>query len=266
MRTVLDLRAGVATDVGRVRHHNEDAAVARGSVFVVADGMGGHAAGEVASEIAARTVGGLDGVERLRMRDIVAGVQEANEAILRSATDDPRRAGMGTTLTGLAVVEVSGSDHWAVFNMGDSRVYRLSGDGELELVTVDHSEVQELVDAGWITEDEAWSHPSRNVVTRSLGRDPMAELDTWVFPQHPGERFLLCSDGLTNEVASEDLRRVLVEYPDAQAAADALVDLACERGGHDNVTVIVVSAGDAAGTSDVDEDTSPRGPVRTGGW
>jgi len=108
MTVMLELTAGVATDVGRVRDHNEDAAVASESVFAVADGMGGHAAGEVASEIAARTVGRLDGMARLRLQDIVAQVDEANRTILRSAANDPRQAGMGTTLAGLAVIEVSG--------------------------------------------------------------------------------------------------------------------------------------------------------------
>ncbi len=272
MTVMLELTAGVATDVGRVRDHNEDAAVAAESVFAVADGMGGHAAGEVASEIAARTVGRLDGMARLRLQDIVAQVDEANRTILRSAANDPRQAGMGTTLAGLAVIEVSGSDHWAVFNIGDSRVYRLSRDGELELVTVDHSEVRELIDAGWITEDEARTHPARNVVTRSLGRDPMGAVDTWVFPQQPGERFLVCSDGLSNECSSDDIRSVLLGHPDAQAAATALVDLACDHGGRDNVTAIVVSLAGAQGVADIDEETSPRGrqerqgQVTTEGW
>lgn len=254
------LTTGLATDVGRVRDHNEDTAVAAASVFVVADGMGGHAAGEVASALAARTVSRLDGVARLRLHDIVAQVDEANRTILRSAEQDPRQAGMGTTLAGLAVIEVGGSDHWAVFNIGDSRVYRLSGDGELELVTVDHSEVRELLDAGWITEDEARTHPARNVVTRSLGRDPMGAVDTWVFPQQPGERFLVCSDGLSNECSAADIRSVLLGHPDAQEAATALVALACDHGGRDNVTAIVVSLAGAHTITDVDEETSPRGP------
>lgn len=259
MTRMLQLTAGVATDVGRVRDHNEDAALASESVFVVADGMGGHAAGEVASDIAARTVGRLDGMARLRLHDIVAQVEEANRTILRSAENDPRQAGMGTTLAGLAVIEVSGSAHWAVFNIGDSRVYRLSQDGELELVTVDHSEVRELIDTGWITEEEARTHPARNVVTRSLGRDPMGAVDTWVFPQQPGERFLICSDGLSNECSADDIRSVLLGHPDAQSAASALVDLACNHGGRDNVTAIVVSLAGAQGTADLDEETSPRG-------
>jgi PPM family protein phosphatase len=137
------------------------------------------------------------------------------------------------------VVTAGGSDHWAVFNVGDSRVYRCIDD-RLTLVTVDHSEVRELVDGGFITEEEAAHHPLRNVVTRSLGTTTAPTPDVWVLPPHPGERFLICSDGLSNELGADDIRRLLTGTDDPQQAAEALVSAAVEAGGRDNVSVIVV--------------------------
>jgi protein phosphatase len=239
----LAVYAGVATDVGRVREHNEDSVFARGSVFLVADGMGGHAAGEVASGITARTLGELAEREDLRVADIHAQVAEANARILGQAAQHPELTGMATTLTGVAVVIDGGSRHWAVFNLGDSRVYRFFA-GVLTQVTVDHSEVQELVDAGYLTPAEAKVHPLRNTVTRSLGREPLPHVDTWVFPPHPGEQFVICSDGLTNEVTDEQILAVLAAGTDPQSAAQALVERAVEHGGRDNVSVIVLAAAD----------------------
>lgn len=253
----LVLRAGAATDVGRVRRHNEDSLVARGSVFVVADGMGGHAAGEVASQIVTQTMGELAERARLRPEDVVAALTTANTRILQSVALHPERAGMGTTATGLVVVSAGGSDHWAVFNVGDSRVYRFLG-GELSLVTVDHSEVQEMVDAGFITEEEAQRHPLRNVVTRSLGTETTPTPDIWVFPPHPGERFVICSDGLTNELSRDDIQRIIAAVDDPEQAAAALVRAAVDAGGRDNVTVIVVALDGGDDEEDFDADTAPR--------
>ena len=248
---------GVATDVGRVRRHNEDCARTRGTVYVVADGMGGHAAGEVASRIAAETVVELADRPAVNVRDIVEQVGDANRRILASAARHPEQTGMGTTVAGLALVAVGGSRHWAVFNIGDSRVYRCL-DGELSQVTVDHSEVWELVERGLITPEQAQRHPGRNVVTRSLGRDPMGALDTWVFPPYPGEVFVICSDGLSNELTLEEIQDVLTEHHDAEEAAGELVRRAVEAGGHDNVTAIVVAVQGQDSDVDVDEDTTPR--------
>jgi protein phosphatase len=256
MASSMVLRAGAATDVGRVRQHNEDNLLAEDSLFVVADGMGGHAAGEVASGIVVETMAGLLRRERLRPEDLVNGLAECNARILQSVARHPEQTGMGTTATGLAVVTAGGSDHWAVFNVGDSRVYRLLG-GELSLVTVDHSEVQEMVDAGLITEQEAARHPLRNVVTRSLGTETAPTPDVWVFPPHPGERFVLCSDGLSNELRREQIEQVLTAHDDPQQAAEALVRAAVEAGGRDNVTVIVVALDDGD-EDDGDVDTAPR--------
>ena len=234
------LAVGVATDVGAVRKHNEDAARAEGSVFVVADGMGGHAAGEVASGIAADTMVELSARPDLRADDIVGQVGEANRRILDSAEKHPEQAGMGTTVTGLAAVSADGDWHWVVFNLGDSRVYRYV-DGELTQVTADHSEVWELVERGALSPEQAQRHPGRNIVTRSLGRDPMGMVDTWELAPEAGDVFLVCSDGLSNELSSEQIRAVLAERTDAQSAADELVRQAVAAGGRDNVTAIVVA-------------------------
>jgi PPM family protein phosphatase len=256
-QTLPSIEMGLATDVGRVRRHNEDTAAAEGTVYVVADGMGGHAAGEVASRIAAEAVTELAAHPTLQVRDIVAQLTEANRRILESAARHPEQTGMGTTVAGLAVVSVGGSRHWAVFNVGDSRVYRCI-DGELSQVTADHSEVWELVERGLITPEQAAQHPARNIVTRSLGREPMASVDTWVFPPYPGELFVICSDGLSNELTREEIEAVLAEHPDAAAAANELVRRGVEAGGRDNVTAIVVAVQGEDSDSDVDEDTTPR--------
>jgi len=254
------ISVGVRTDVGRVRKHNEDSAGAEGTVFVVADGMGGHAAGEVASRIAAEAVLELSSRPVLQVRDVVAQVAEANRRILESAARHPEQTGMGTTVAGLAVVSVGGQRHWAVFNIGDSRVYRLL-DGQLSQVTVDHSEVWELVERGLITPEQAHRHPGRNIVTRSLGRDPMGAVDTWVFPPYPGEVFVICSDGLSNELSLEEIQAVLLEHPNPDEAATTLERAAVEAGGRDNVTAIVVAVQGHGAESDVDEDTTPRETV-----
>lgn len=252
------LRAGAATDVGRVRAHNEDSVLADRTVFVVADGMGGHAAGEVASGIVTSTMAELVERETLRSEDVVESIQKANTRILESVARHPEQTGMGTTVAGLAVVAAGGSDHWAVFNVGDSRVYRYLA-GSLSLVTVDHSEVRELIDAGLITEEEAARHPLRNVVTRSLGTEVTPTPDIWVFPPYPGERFVICSDGLSNELSRNDIRHIVAEIDDPQEAAQALVSAAVEAGGRDNVTAVVVALDAGEDDEDFDEDTAPRG-------
>lgn len=251
----LVLRVGAATDTGRVRDHNEDAALAEGGIFVVADGMGGHAAGEVASGIVIATMRELVARHELTAEDVTHQLVVANDRILEAVAAQPDQRGMGTTATGVALVTAGGSDHWAVFNVGDSRVYRWI-DGTFTQVTVDHSEVQELVDAGVITAAEARVHPARNVVTRSLGTDYAYRADVWVLPPYPGERFVICSDGLTNEVPDDRLREILQASRDPQVAAEELVRAAVEAGGRDNVTVVVVNL-DGDDGDDLAE-TSPR--------
>jgi protein phosphatase len=236
------LAAGSASDVGRRRDRNEDAVLVHAPVFAVADGMGGHAHGDLASrfvveeleQLAARTAS-----EALGADDVLAALREANARMVEAS----RRAGdqrpMGTTACGLAVVEVDGEHRWAVFNIGDSRVYRYA-DGELQQVSADHSEVAELVQAGVLDAAHAEAYPRRNVITRSLGHDPMLEVDLWVSPVAPGERYLLCTDGLTIELPDDRLAALLGAGEDPQATADRLVAAALEAGGRDNVTVAVV--------------------------
>lgn len=264
----LMLRVGAATDTGRVRDHNEDSALAEGGIFLVADGMGGHAAGEVASGIVVETMRELVARDDLAADDITQQLLVANQRILAAVDAHPDQRGMGTTATGLALVTAGGADHWAVFNVGDSRVYRHIA-GALTQMTVDHSEVQELVDAGVITPQEARVHPARNVVTRSLGTDYAYQSDLWVLPPYAGERFIICSDGLTNEISDEGLREILQEHPDPQIAAEELVRAAVEAGGRDNVTVIVINLdGDVGDDLSVTsprqpgEDTAPRNQLR----
>ncbi|MEP6629383.1 MAG: protein phosphatase 2C domain-containing protein [Lapillicoccus sp.] len=264
MSTVAAIRAAMATDVGRVREHNEDAGLVSAHVVAVADGMGGHAAGEVASALAVEALTALGDDEALRSRDVLAGVADANRAILESVARHPEQRGMATTLAGLAQVMVGGAAHWAAFNIGDSRVYRVL-DGQLAQVSQDHSEVGELVALGLLTPEEALRHPARNIVTRCLGRDPLDPVDSWVFPPHPGERFLLCTDGLTNELRDPAIARLLLDGDDPQEIADRLVAAAVEAGGRDNVTVVVVlgTPGEAAAGDEADEETAPR-TVRRG--
>lgn len=239
----LRVRAGARSDVGRVREHNEDAHVVADRLWAVADGMGGHAAGEGASALA------IAALEKPAHRDpdgpfpvdtLVDAVQAAHEHIRESAAQNAGQRGMGTTLTGVALATHEGEELWAVFNVGDSRAYRLL-DGDLHQITVDHSEVQELLDAGIISAQEAAVHPARNIITRSLGMPASVTVDVWLVPIEPEQTFLVCSDGLTNEVGDDELEALLAG-DDPQEAADRLVAAALAAGGHDNVTVVVVHA------------------------
>ncbi len=231
---------GSASQVGRIREHNEDCLIADGTVFAVADGMGGHAAGEVASRLVIEALAALRDQPPARADDVGAVLAGANGQILDRAAQNPQQRGMGTTVAGLAVIGSSGQAQWVVFNIGDSRVYRLA-DGRLRRVTRDHSEVQELLDAGLIEEDEVARHPMRNVITRSLGSDPAPDADAWVLEPTGGERFVVCSDGLSNELDDGEIRRIAGEGTDPQVAAERLVAAAVEAGGRDNVSVVVVS-------------------------
>jgi len=243
---------GATTHVGRVRNSNEDSYVVTDNVFAVADGMGGHLAGEVAS---AMTVTVLRYLEAdVSTDDAVQAVISANAAILQRSRSDAAHRGMGTTLTGLVVVQQDNEQRLAVINVGDSRTYRLRS-GALEQVTIDHSYVQELVAAGHITAEEARSHPQRNIVTRALGIEAAVGIDVWTLPVVRGDRYLACSDGLVDEVTDEVILDVLCEYADPQAAADELVRRANAAGGRDNTTVVVVDVAvglDPATVNDAD--------------
>jgi serine/threonine protein phosphatase PrpC len=242
MSTTDPIRAAMATDVGRVREHNEDAVLVTPRVVAVADGMGGHAAGEVAAALAVEALRPLGDDDAVHADDVVARVGAANQALLDSAAAHPEQRGMATTLVGLAQVVVDGAQRWVAVNIGDSRIYRVV-DGTMTQVSQDHSEVGELVAMGLLSEEDALRHPARNIVTRCLGRDPLEPVDSWVLAPHPGERFLLCSDGLTNELRDPAIARLLMDGDDPQVIADRLVAAAVEAGGRDNVTVVVVLGG-----------------------
>lgn len=234
-----ELRWGSATHPGQLRPQNEDQYLAAPGLFVVADGMGGHQAGEIASRLAIERMQALltDGTT---MSDVVAAIGDANGDIFRAAIANSDQQGMGTTVTSLAVVsDPHDGEVFALANVGDSRTY-LIRNGKLRQLTIDHSYVQELVAEGHINRDEARNHPRRNIVTRALGIEPAVRVDSWTLPIVRGDRYVLCSDGLVDEVIDDDIAIVLVETEDPQRAADELVRVANERGGHDNITVVVV--------------------------
>lgn len=251
---------GAATDAGRVRTGNEDCFVAEPMIFGVADGMGGHQAGEVASAIAAQTLRDRLSTGASSVDVAVAAVVEANAAIFQGAHNNAEQRGMGTTLTALAVLAAPDArPRFALLNVGDSRTYVVRG-GRMRRISIDHSYVQELVSTGHITELEARNHPRRNIVTRALGIEPTVKVDTWVLPLFRGDRYLLCSDGLVDEVEDADIALILGDHSDPQAAAEALVARANENGGRDNTTVIVVDVLEGEepqpDTADLDVDLS----------
>jgi len=251
---------GAASDIGLTRAHNEDALFAQFPIFVVADGMGGHAAGEIASSIASRHMGALATEDALTIDRISKTIQRANEAIVVAAQEADELRGMGTTIVGITLVEDRDQELWLVFNVGDSRLYRLFND-ELELVTTDHSEVQELVDEGAISVSDAKHHAHRNVITRALGLEPSVEPDFWLLPPAPGERFLLCSDGLTTELEDEEIAVVLGSEENPTVAASRLVEQAVSSGGRDNVTVVVIDVVASEVGGDLDTANREQVPV-----
>jgi protein phosphatase len=247
---------GVATSVGRVRRVNEDSFIAIPPLYAVADGMGGHGSGDVASKLTVEALVRCAGLRPLFVEAVLAALEEANRVII--GRGDANR--MGTTVAGLAGLEAAvDGDHLMVFNVGDSRVYRLAGD-RIEQLTVDHSEVQELVLAGVITREQARTHPRRNIVTRALGSATVLLVDHWLLPATVGDRFLICSDGLFGELPDE-LILSLLTIGNPQRAAEALVAAANDAGGHDNVTAVVVdidsSDADSSGAAVADETTMP---------
>ncbi len=254
---------GAATDRGNLRTLNEDSYVAFPPVFVVADGMGGHAAGNRASQIVAEEFTALAKSEIVSADEALAVVDRANEAILDAARSDLSCAGMGTTLTGLISVIAAGVQHWLLINIGDSRVYRLA-DGHLQQLTVDHSEVQEMITSGELTREEALHYSRRNVITRSVGTEPPPSTDSWLFPPGEDERFILCSDGLTGELTDLEIETLAVAIDDPQALAQHLVSRAVSAGGRDNITVIVVDGLAQSSVEFADETTLPRGSIEGG--
>ncbi|MEO7430237.1 MAG: Stp1/IreP family PP2C-type Ser/Thr phosphatase [Acidimicrobiales bacterium] len=254
----LVLRAGAATDTGRLRAANQDSFVMLPDlgIYVVADGMGGAQGGEVASRMAVEAIEG--GYREPSIQSLTDVIAEANQRI-HDAADDPKLRGMGTTAVAVAVVPeerdpdghddgVEPTQHLIVVNVGDSRAY-LFRDGGLTQLTDDHSVVAELVRDGQITALEAEAHPQRNIITRVLGVYPEVTPDLWPVDPVRGDRYLLCSDGLFNEVTDDQISAVLRRLDDPSDAANELVRLANEGGGRDNITVIVVDVVDDAGVA-----------------
>lgn len=249
--SVLQTTVGARTDPGARRAVNEDAFLAEMPVFVVADGMGGHEAGDRASAAVIDVFRSLLGRDALTIDDVSRAVDAAHSAVAAIASSTSR--GAGSTLTAALVVEHEGAARWLVVNIGDSRVYRLLGD-RLEQITIDHSVVQELVDAGRLPRAEMATYPGRNVITRAVGEERSAA-DYWLLPVVTGERLLLCSDGLSTELSDEALRAGLTLGGAPGPTADALVAQAVTVGGRDNITAIVVDV-IAGGVSPVVEDVT----------
>ncbi|MCK6066941.1 MULTISPECIES: PP2C family protein-serine/threonine phosphatase [Microbacterium] len=228
--------AGV-TDTGRRREVNQDAVLTSFPLFVVADGMGGHVGGEIAS---ASTVDRL----RAMVDDGTVTPKAIEKALVRAVKDilshpEATDEGTGTTLTGLFLDTSQNPPHWVTLNIGDSRVYLLR-DGDLVQITTDHSVVQELVAAGRLSPEEAENHPYGNVITRAVGPTESVKPDYVRLDVVTGDRFVICSDGLTKELTDYGIRHFLDENPDPADAVEAMLDAALENGGRDNVTIVVL--------------------------
>ena len=245
MRSV-ELHHGAATDVGRVREVNEDAFLAAPPVFVVADGMGGHDGGDVASTIVVEEFARLaeSGYDPTQGPEAIAATLDSCQERIEAYAQEQRAQGQtsfqsGTTAVVAMLVEVDGEPRWLLANLGDSRAYRLVG-GRVEQVSVDHSVVQELVDAGTITEADAARHPSRHVVTRALGGSGRPEADFFLLPLSSAERLVLCSDGVSGMIDDRVMADILTRTADPRDAADQVVAAAVAAGGRDNATAVVI--------------------------
>jgi protein phosphatase len=247
-------RGAAVSNVGRVRSNNQDSGYAGRDLFVVADGMGGHAGGDVASAIATNHIKQIDHEyddPELARETLKNALLEANEALAETVYEHPELTGMGTTVS--AILRVG--DYVALAHIGDSRIY-LWRDGELTQISTDHTFVQRLVDTGRITEEEAAVHPRRSVLMRVLGDvDAHPDIDSWILETHPGDRWLLCSDGLHGVVKPELMARILANPASPKTVADRLLKASLDGGAPDNVTVIVI---------DIDRGDQPHEPVTVG--
>jgi PPM family protein phosphatase len=245
------------SDTGRQRHANEDSYFARAPVFVVADGMGGAQAGEVASKAAADAFEGElpDGPPE---RVLQQTIESANREIHDLAREDPSRAGMGTTIT--AAIVNPQTEEISIGHVGDSRAYRLRGE-ELERLTRDHSLVEEMRRKGQLTDEQAEDHPQRSIITRALGPERQVKVDIQTVPMRAGDVFLLCSDGLTTMVGEEQIAKVLKGATSMDAAVRTLVDEANRAGGRDNITAIALRLDEAAAEQEREESPTLVGPA-----
>ena len=224
---------GSRTDIGCLRDHNEDSLVVAPPLFAVADGMGGHAAGEIASEIAVNVLAER-APEHPDGEALARAVEDANREVIRASRDGRGREGMGTTMTA-AMLE---GERLVIAQVGDSRAYLLH-QGKLQQLTRDHSLMADMIEAGQLTPEEARCHPQRSVITRALGSDTRLHPDIYEINVETGDRLLICSDGLSGMVRDADIERTLCRIQDPQRCAAQLVNEAIAAGGHDNVTVIV---------------------------
>lgn len=239
-----DISFGSRTDIGYVRDHNEDSLIIIPPLFAVADGMGGHEAGEIASEITVNTLAEL-APSHLDAEGLTAAVEAANYNVMKAPRQGIGRDGMGTTLTA-AMLE---GERLLIAQVGDSRAYLLHK-GHLQQITRDHSLMADLIEAGQITPEEARVHPTRSVITRAIGSDIHMRPDIYELNVDAGDRILLCSDGLSSMISNNAIESIMRRQSDAQHCADELVTAALENGGADNVTVVVA---DVPGFSEVRE-------------
>lgn len=244
-----EVAASVQTDVGCLREANEDAGrhvspndaeilLRRGTLTIVADGMGGHASGEIASQMAIDLIGEIYYADRLRAPAdaLKNAIETASAEIYQTSLSDEKYFGMGTTIVALAVLgETAIAAH-----VGDSRLYRLRR-GEMEMLTLDHSQVMEMVRHGIITMEEARNHDDKNVILRAVGTQPAIEAEIYApFVIEPHDEFLLCSDGLCDMLADDEIAGIWTAARDIYTACERLIEAAKERGGHDNITVGIV--------------------------
>ncbi len=238
------------TDTGRARRDNEDSAFVRAPVFVVADGMGGARAGEVASALAVEEFQQVLPDRGSPEERLITRIRSANRRIYELSQAEHEHAGMGTTLTAVYVSD----DRLAVAHVGDSRAY-IYRDETLTRLTEDHSLVEELLRQGKLTEEQAAEHPQRSIITRALGIEVDVEVDTWTYPARAGDVVLLCSDGLTSMIDEEQIAEILGAESSLDRAGDRLIDAANEAGGRDNITVVLFRLEQADGAGAGDEPT-----------
>ena len=260
-------KIGMLTDVGQVRTVDEDSILAADLSFgvnsesskflllAVADGMGGHAKGEEASKIALNAIAGAVIPDLLNntpfTKILEKGIQNANQDILDYTAENPEASGMGTT----SVCAVVKDNQIHLANVGDSRAYRVSDD-EICRVTKDHSYVQALIDEGDITEEQAREHPRKNEITRAVGIMPSIEVDTMKLTLGSDESLLLCCDGVIAHLSDDDIHKIIRDSPDPQTACQEIVDMANERGGSDNISLIILSS-EGSDTKENESDDSP---------
>ncbi len=242
------------THPGRVRSVNEDSSLVAPPVFLVADGMGGYARGDVASRLVVESFESLASLHEVQPADVEAAIVTAQHRVASLAAQFS--SAPGSTLVTAAYVLEDDRGYWLLANIGDSRAYTYA-DGVLEQISTDHSVVQELIDAGHLTRDQALGHPERHVITRAIGALTRSEADFALVPAEPGSRLLLCSDGLTSELSDTAILHILSEGMSPDLTVHTLVDAAVAAGGHDNVTVVLVDVVAEGGVAPASENTEP---------